>query len=77
MLVAIFIVVSLCNGSSAKVAIAGAGTKSCAEFGKIYKEMPEVADAVFTAWAQGYMSGQNIRSMADHRQTRNLPESSS
>ena len=38
----------------------GAGTKSCAVFGRTYKDKPKTANMIYFSWAQGYMSGVNI-----------------
>jgi hypothetical protein len=41
--------------------IVGVGTQSCAEFAKDYQANPKTAEAIYFAWAQGFMSGLNIR----------------
>jgi hypothetical protein len=42
-----------------KFTIWGIGNKTCAEFGKLYRHDPEMAENVFFSWAQGYLSGAN------------------
>jgi hypothetical protein len=37
----------------------GAGAMSCAKYAEAYRQTPALADAVFVAWAQGYISGIN------------------
>jgi hypothetical protein len=65
---AILIVASLYL-QAVKVANAGAwgvGTQSCAEFGRLYAsaQNPAKVEQIFIAWAQGFMSGQDLATQA-------------
>jgi hypothetical protein len=39
--------------------ILGIGAATCAEFAAAYKQTPELTEAVYYTWAQGFMTGQN------------------
>lgn len=45
--------------AQAQIAFMGAGTQSCAVFGQQYQKNPQLAEAVYFSWAQGYMSAVN------------------
>lgn len=43
----------------------GAGTSTCAVFAKQYAQKPDLAEDQFFDWAQGYLSGLNMRGKMD------------
>ena len=45
--------------------LVGAGTLSCAKFGQAYKLNPETFEAIYFAWAQGYLSRDNLQRTVD------------
>ena len=42
--------------------VIGAGGKTCAEFAKAYQQEPEIVEALFLTWAQGFLSGVSVMS---------------
>jgi hypothetical protein len=42
----------------------GVGVSSCAAYANMFRRGPSETDAMFSAWAMGYMSGINVRSEA-------------
>jgi hypothetical protein len=53
------------------IAVAGMGISECPEFLQHVRENPDMEISYFT-WAQGVLSGWNIRAMADKRDVLNL-----
>ena len=51
---------------------AGAGMASCAKFANLSQQDPTMNELIFTAWAQGFMSGLNVAVMNDPRKETNL-----
>lgn len=50
----------------------GAGVRSCAQFATDYKKSPNIAEAMYFEWAQGFMSGLNVAHNADKTPLRDL-----
>jgi len=50
----------------------GAGSYTCAKYGKMYQENPELVEGIFTSWAQGYMTGKNVLWLQAKLPIRNL-----
>lgn len=44
----------------------GLGVKSCAQFAKEYAVEPTLAENLYFAWAEGFLSGMNAESEAAH-----------
>jgi hypothetical protein len=55
----IFLMVSIAGASAQRVAGSGAGTFTCGQFAKEYKDHPDIVEGVYFGWAQGFMSGFN------------------
>jgi hypothetical protein len=53
-------------------AVSGAGTSSCAEFAKLYRQNPEATESYFFFWAQGFLSGLNLGLLAAKRPLHDL-----
>lgn len=49
-----------CAEERERFILRGQGNSSCAEFAKVYRMQPDLADWVFVAGAQGYISGYNM-----------------
>jgi hypothetical protein len=54
------------------MAARGFGTFSCAEFAKHYKADPKFFGALYTAWAQGFMSGRDFELISKNNTYRDL-----
>jgi hypothetical protein len=54
------------------MAARGFGSFSCAEFTKQYKADPKFFGALYTAWAQGFMSGRDFELIAKSNTYRDL-----
>lgn len=50
----------------------GLGVHSCAEFASAYKAQPAIAENLYFAWAEGFMSGLNLSAAANNRPSRRL-----
>ena len=61
---------------AAEVEEMGYGANSCAKYGEAYKLHPDEAEALYFAWALGYMSGMNMTARAFNRVARNLAATS-
>jgi hypothetical protein len=50
------------NAASDEIAGTGVGTRSCADFAKLFRTTatPTIIENVFFSWAQGYMAGWNV-----------------
>jgi hypothetical protein len=48
------------NATSPQLAAVGPGTASCAEFARSFRETPELTEAMYYSWAQGFMSASNL-----------------
>jgi hypothetical protein len=46
-------------GAAHGASVMGPGAATCGKFAAFYRQVPQVAEAVFFAWAQGYMSALN------------------
>jgi hypothetical protein len=55
-----------------EIAIAGAGTFTCAKYGELYRKSPDAAEAVYYNWAQGFMSGINGVKLAANGESKDL-----
>jgi len=53
----------------------GAGTQTCAEFADFSKSDPALAERVFYAWAQGFLSGLNLGNQNSGHARRDLAAS--
>jgi hypothetical protein len=49
------------TANASELTIMGFGVDSCAGFGEIYKTAPHDAERLYFGWAQGFMSGINLR----------------
>src|SRR5262249_53144899 len=54
------------------VGMMGAGSTSCVQFGMEYIKNPDLAERIYFAWAQGYMSQRNAMHMLLNATQRNL-----
>ena len=45
--------------SEENTVLTGPGSKTCAEYARHYKSNPELAKALYGAWAQGFLGGMN------------------
>jgi hypothetical protein len=52
----------------------GLGMKSCAQFAGDYKAEPTVAEDLYFAWAEGFMSGLNLSATANNLRARHLAD---
>lgn len=52
--------------------LVGPGAHSCAEFAAHYKQQPILGEALYSSWAQGFMSAANIMMAGDHKPMKNL-----
>jgi hypothetical protein len=50
----------------------GVGTSSCAEFGKLYAQNPQIWENTYFSWAQGFMSGLNSALLKANGTSRNM-----
>lgn len=50
----------------------GAGSISCAEYGKEYQRDPAETNNLFFSWAQGFWSGMNVAQSGANKKMRNL-----
>lgn len=50
----------------------GLGMQSCTEFDNEYKAHPEIVQAAYIAWAEGFMSGLNASATANKLPVRDL-----
>jgi hypothetical protein len=55
-----------------EVAFLGAGTHTCAEFGRFYQLSPLDSENVFFSWAEGFMSGLNAAEIHATGNSKNL-----
>jgi hypothetical protein len=52
--------ISAHSNASEQLAAVGPGTATCAEFGRSFKQTPELTEAMYYSWAQGFMSASNL-----------------
>jgi hypothetical protein len=62
-----------CSVATADSLIVGAGTSSCGDFIKHYKQHPDATDLVYLSWVQGFISGKNDLLIRTGK-PRNLPD---
>jgi hypothetical protein len=72
MLVAMMMCAATAVARGEEIAVVGAGSKSCASFAELYKKDPQFAELAFGAWAQGFLSGMNLRGGIETKPLRNL-----
>lgn len=60
------------HAESEQIAAVGAGASTCAEFARSFKETPELTEAVYYSWAQGFMSSQNLMLLLSGQSVHNL-----
>jgi hypothetical protein len=60
------------TGMAEQMAARGVGGTSCAKFAELYRGQPEFTNTVYASWAQGFMSGWNFSTMAEHKTHREL-----
>jgi hypothetical protein len=60
------------SAQTTQVVVRGAGTSSCADFAKLYKQAPKTAEDLFVSWAFGYWSGINVQLLNEHKPLRNV-----
>jgi hypothetical protein len=71
------LIVAMIGAVTAKGAFAGGpqyglGIKSCAEFARTYAANPEVTETLYFAWAEGFMSGINVKALSEHLTARDI-----
>ena len=76
MRIGIFVVVAiaLVAGEAARAdnVFVGAGALSCGDLARRYRESPGIFEAVYFAWAQGFMSGLNASDVRASGKARDL-----
>jgi hypothetical protein len=50
----------------------GVGAHTCGQFAEGYRNAPQLTESLYFAWAQGFMSGQNMALLANHHLAKNL-----
>jgi hypothetical protein len=50
----------------------GLGLKSCAQFASEYKAQPTIAEGLYFAWAEGFLSGLNLAAVGFNLPARSL-----
>lgn len=50
----------------------GIGMNSCAQFARDYSAQPQIAENLYFAWAEGFMSGMNLAATMRYQQARHL-----
>jgi hypothetical protein len=58
--------------AKAQTTFSGAGSFSCGAFEQMYHKAPAAAENAYFHWAQGFMSGINITTLAIHSPSRDL-----
>jgi hypothetical protein len=53
----------LLTPARAEMALMGVGAVECSTFNERYRDAPDLAETTYFAWAQGFMSGMNARSI--------------
>lgn len=61
-----------CPSSNAETTFTGAGAFTCGQFAEKYRQAPKVVEGIYFGWAQGFMSGLNASTFADHSPSRDL-----
>jgi hypothetical protein len=54
----------LVSASATEYGLMGVGTETCGQYAEVYRMSPEVAENAYFSWAQGFMSGLNMGSLA-------------
>jgi hypothetical protein len=54
------------------IELAGVGLKTCGQFAQDYRNNPDIAEALYFTWAQGFLSGVNMLAKGKGSVTRDL-----
>ena len=65
------LVAALLPASADEFEIMGLGMQTCGKFAELYRATPDLVENAFFAWAQGFMSGLNLASVANSRPAKN------
>jgi hypothetical protein len=71
-IVALLLLSSAARGGEALADATGIGIQSCAIFAKAYRADPEAAEALYSSWGSGYLTGLNVMALANKTKRRNL-----